>query len=116
MALDLDGGGIALEHNDDHLVAQPVADPAKPQMSAPGLGQPRTAMGSENGVGDLERSWSPDAEHRDGAAAFCREAAHERFTPTRLAFRCVPVVDSRRCPLPSRMSIPGVGGRPRPRV
>jgi hypothetical protein len=87
VALDLDSGGIALEHNDDHLVAEPVADPANPQLSASGLGQPRAAMGTEDGVGNLERSWSPNAKHRDGAAAFGRQTAHERSGVTRIASR-----------------------------
>ncbi len=66
------GRGLFLKHDGNDLITEPIADPAEPQSSTWGIGQSCAANGSENGVGDINRSWSPDAEHRDGAAAFCR--------------------------------------------
>jgi hypothetical protein len=72
VALHLDSYGLFLEYNDDHLVAQPVADVTQAQHAARRFGQPDTAILSKHGVNNFDRARTPHADHGDGATAFCR--------------------------------------------
>ena len=105
-------GGSRVEHNGDHFVAQSVADPAQPQVVRDGPGPARTPRWGRKTASTTSIALGPQTRT---TAMAPRPRAVRRLTnaPPRCACasprRTQPVVDSRRCSLPSRLSIPGVG-------
>ena len=69
MALDLDGGRLGVDPHRDHFIALTLANSADTQPPNAGLGQPNAPIGSKDGVDDLDRLGSPDADHGNCAPA-----------------------------------------------